>query len=117
MLLPAVTKPSPMSWASRAYGMAPAYPPVPLTFMRPVQSAAFGGSQTSNLISESDDGRATPSTRQVGTVTVAPPIVAGGDTRAAAVIVASAVVIATRPAQLVAACTPALSPASTSATA
>src|SRR4051794_16783728 len=55
--------------------------------MRPVQSADVGGSQTSNLISESLLGRAVPCTRQNGTVTAAPPMVAGAVTESAAVIV------------------------------
>src|SRR3981189_596461 len=55
--------------------------------MRPVQSAAVGGSHTSNLISESCDGPAVPCTRQNGTPTVAPPTVAGGVPIAAGVIV------------------------------
>src|SRR5712664_3681428 len=55
--------------------------------MRPVQSAAVGGSHTSNLISESCDGLAVPCTRQNGTLTAAPPTVAGGVTIAADVIV------------------------------
>ena len=48
---------------------------MPLTFIRPVQAAAVGGSHTSNLISESNDGLAVPCTRQNGTLTGAPPIV------------------------------------------
>jgi hypothetical protein len=55
--------------------------------MRPVHAAAVGGSQTSNLISESEVGLAVPWTRQNGTVTAAPPIVAGGVMESAAVIV------------------------------
>src|SRR5689334_19678394 len=54
--------------------------------MRPVHAAACG-SHTSNLISESDDGRAVPCTRHIGTVTFWPEITAGGVTTAADVIV------------------------------
>src|SRR4051794_25447594 len=74
MLLPAVMKPSPMSWARRLYGVPPAYPPVPFTFMRPVHALPCG-SQTSHLISESDVGFAVPCTRHIGTVTVCPPTI------------------------------------------
>jgi len=72
---------------------------VPLTFIRPVQSAAVGGSHTSNLIYESGDGRAVPCTRHSGTVTAAPPIVAGGVTIAADVIVDASGVTVVRLAQ------------------
>src|SRR6185436_8473403 len=60
--------------------------------MRPFQPARAGGSQTSNLISESAEGRATPCTRQNGTDTSAVPpgpvTLSGGVTIAALVIVA-----------------------------
>src|SRR3954449_5742361 len=55
--------------------------------MRPVHAVAVGGSQTSNLISESVLGRAVPCTRQNGTVTATPPIVAGAVIASAAVMV------------------------------
>jgi hypothetical protein len=71
--------------------------------MRPVQLAAVGGSHTSHLISESNDGRAVPCTRQKGTLTAAPPIVAGGVTIAADVIVDASGVTDARLAQLKAA--------------
>ena len=72
---------------------------MPLTFRRPVQLSAAGGSHTSNLISESEDGRATPCTRQNGTVHCAPPTVAGAETTVAAVIVVASGFTAARPAQ------------------
>src|SRR6267378_3976682 len=46
--------------------------------MRPVQAAAVAGSHTSNLISESEDGRAVPCTRQNDTLTGLPLMVPGG---------------------------------------
>src|SRR2546430_6853497 len=55
--------------------------------MRPVHAPAVGGNQTSNFISESEVGLAVPWTRQNGTVTATPPIVAGGVMYSAAVIV------------------------------
>jgi hypothetical protein len=96
MLLPAVTNPSPMSCASRGYGVAPAKPPVPFTFMRPVQAAAVAGSHTSNLISESPVGpaaRAIPCTRQKPTpaVTVVPDTGPGGRSAAEDMVVESEV--------------------------
>jgi hypothetical protein len=104
MLLPAVTKPSPMSCARRASGVAPANPPVPFTFKRPVQAAAVAGSQTSNLISESDEGRAVPVTRQNGTLIVVPPMTAGGVTTVADVMVAASDVTDDNCSQVYAAC-------------
>src|SRR2546423_14127412 len=71
--------------------------------MRPVQSAAVGGSHPSNLISESKDGLAVPCTRQNGTLTAAPPIVAGGGTIAADEIVDASGVTAVTLSQLMAA--------------
>src|SRR4051794_19147787 len=70
--------------------------------MRPVQAAAVVGSQTSNLISESEDGRAVPCTRQSGTDTFAPPMVAGGLTTVADVIVDPSGTTLVKPAQLTA---------------
>src|SRR5882762_6553344 len=67
--------------------------------MRPVHAAAVGGSHTSNLISESCDGLAVPCTRQNGTLTAAPPIVAGGVTSAAEFIVDASAVTDVRLAQ------------------
>ena len=84
--------------------MAPAKPPVPLTLIRPVQAAAVGGSHTSNLISESDEGRAVPFTRQNGTLIVAPPMDAGGVTTVADVMVAASDVTDANCSQLNAAC-------------
>src|SRR2546430_17545210 len=52
--------------------------------MRPVHAPAVGGNQTSNFISESEVGLAVPWTRQNGTVTATPPIVAGGGVGAGA---------------------------------
>jgi hypothetical protein len=63
----------------------------------------MGGSHTSNFISESNDGRATPCTRHKGTVTADPPIVAGGVTSAADVIVDASGVMVVKLAQLTAA--------------
>src|SRR6478672_6542260 len=64
--------------------------------MRPVHAASVGGSHTSNLISESALGLAVPCTRQKGTETAAPPMVAGGVIESAAVIVAESDVTARR---------------------
>src|SRR5437870_13172878 len=85
--------------------------------MRPVQSAAVGGSHTSNLISESNEGLATPCTRQNATVTAAPPIVAGGVTIPADVIVDASGVTDVKLAQLKAAWVAPDAPASPSASA
>src|SRR3954452_23891225 len=80
--------------------------------MRPVQDATVGGSHTSNLISESNDGRATPCTRQNGTATAAPLMVAGGFTNVADVMVDASGVTAVKPPQLTAACAAPDAPAS-----
>src|SRR5437773_12570899 len=71
--------------------------------MRPVQSAAVGGSHTSNLISESNDGLAVPCTRQNGTLTAAPPIVVGAVTIVADVMLDASGVTDAKLAQLKAA--------------
>src|SRR5262245_36029851 len=68
--------------------------------MRPFQPARVGGSHTSNLISESVEGRATPCTRQNGTATSAVPpgpvTLSGGVTIVALVIVAESEVTEVR---------------------
>src|SRR5437868_1432614 len=79
--------------------------------MRPVQSALPSGSQTSHLISESLDGRATPCTRQNATGAVAPLTTVPAATTAAELTVESAVATAARPLQSVAACAPLQTPA------
>ena len=84
--------------------MPPEKPPVPFTLRRPVHWSLAAGSQTSNLISESDDGRAMPSTRQNGTVTRTPPTVAGAATTVADEIVVASGFTAASPAQSDAAC-------------
>src|SRR6266850_4885845 len=66
--------------------------------MRPVQAAAVG-SQTSNLISESYDGVATPCTRHIGTLTVLPLMTVPGATLVAEVIVDASGVTDVRAAQ------------------
>src|SRR5438067_897594 len=71
--------------------------------MRPVQAAAVSGSQTSNLISESDDGLAVPCTRQNATVGVTPLTVVLAGTAVAAVMVAASDVTEVNCAQLSAA--------------
>src|SRR5689334_20022112 len=86
--------------------MPPEKPPVPFTLMRPVHLSAAGGSNTSNLISESGDGRATPSTRQNGAVTLDPPTVAGAETIEADTMVVFSGLTLASPAQSDAACAP-----------
>ena len=67
--------------------------------MRPVHSAAVCGSQTSHLICESLDGRATPCTRHSPTGTTLPLIDVPAATTVADVTVESSVVTSVRLAQ------------------
>src|SRR5262245_19388275 len=99
MLLPALTKPSPTSCARRAYGIEPAYPPVPLGLNRPVQLCAVAGNHPSKLISEADEGRATRCTRQKVASTSAPLILVAEVTIVADAMVLDSGATIVRPSQ------------------
>jgi hypothetical protein len=87
-------------------------PPLPMPWYFPFQ-ALSGGSQTSNLMSESADGLSTPSTRQNGLFTdtgvggSCPVTLKGGATLVAADIVASPKFLPAKPWQSAAAALPA----------
>src|SRR5262245_57697784 len=91
----------------------PAKPPLPIAPNLPFQ-ALGGGSQTSNLMSESGEGFITPSARQKGALIAtgtggsAPTKLEGGDTVVAPTIVAGPKVLPARSLQSDAAATPAL---------